>query len=385
MNIVLYDNLSRKKLQPISSTRAVGMIRMGIFTNKERWEFISGKEVFIYTENYLQKLYPEYDTEDTLMIDGAVLPNNNFIQIALKLNVNEVLADNQNNVLAFRASGKLNGIELPLNNSIKNIEGVSVIEYPCQIMQWNNLAIEFDIELIKSGENITQIIPDTVKAICPENIYIDKSANVQHCFLNASAGPIYIGKNAIVQEGAMIRGPFVLGENSLVRMGAKIYGATTIGNNCVVGGEIKNIVMQGNSNKAHDGYLGDSVVGEWCNFGAGSSNSNVKNTGGVVRVWNDDANDYLPVGQKCGLIMGDYSKVAINSAINTGSYIGVCTNVFGAGLTPKCIQNFSWGADGNNKYNLDKAITEIENWKEMKHQKLSSVEISVLKHIFDTD
>ncbi len=385
MNIVLYDNLSRKKLQPISSTRAVGMIRMGIFTNKERWEFISGKEVFIYTENYLQKLYPEYDTEDTLMIDGAVLPNNNFIQIALKLNVNEVLADNQNKVLAFRASGKLNGIELPLNNSIKNIEGVSVIEYPWQIMQWNNLAIEFDIELIKSGENITQIIPDTVKAICPENIYIDKSANVQHCFLNASAGPIYIGKNAIVQEGAMIRGPFVLGENSLVRMGAKIYGATTIGNNCVVGGEIKNIVIQGNSNKAHDGYLGDSVVGEWCNFGAGSSNSNVKNTGGVVRVWNDDANDYLPVGQKCGLIMGDYSKVAINSAINTGSYIGVCTNVFGAGLTPKRIRNFSWGADGNNKYNLDKAITEIENWKEMKHQKLSSVEISVLKHIFDTD
>ena len=384
MNVVLFDNQSRNKLKPVSTTRAVGLIKMGLFTNKERWELITGKEVFIRTEDYLHKLYSECTSIDTLFIDAAVFPKNDFVQNALSLQADEKLVNENNHLLAYRLIGDTNNTELPSNCTFKVIEGVKVLEYPWQIMQWNNIAIEFDIELIKSNENITQVIPETVKAICPENIFIDKSANVQHCFLNASAGPIYIGKNAVVQECAMIRGPFALGENSLVRMGAKIYGATTIGNNCVVGGEIKNIVMQGNSNKAHDGYLGDSVIGEWCNLGAGSTNSNVKNTGGIVKAWNDDENDYVPVGQKCGLIMGDHSKVAINSAINTGSVIGVCCNVFGAGLSPKRIRNFSWGADGNNKYNFEKAIKEIENWKEMKHQKLSTIEISVLKHIFDT-
>ncbi len=385
MNVVLFDNQNRNKLKPVSSTRAVGMIRMGLFTNKERWEYITGEEVFLLSDVILQKLYTECVNGDTLFIDASVLPVNNIVQQILKLKVNEKIVNENNHLIAYRLIRENNKTELSSLYTTTVIEGGKLLEYPWQIMQWNNVAFEFDIDLIKDKENITQDITDTVKAICPENIYIDKSANVQHCFLNASTGPIYIGKNATVQEGAMIRGPFALGENSLVRMGAKIYGATTIGNNCVVGGEIKNVVMQGNSNKAHDGYLGDSVIGEWCNFGAGSTNSNVKNTGGIVKVWNDDSNDYLPVGQKCGLIMGDHSKVAINSAINTGTVIGVCCNVFGIGLSPKRIRNFSWGGDGNTKYDFNKAIKEIENWKEMKHQKLTSKEITVLKHIFDTD
>jgi len=385
MNVVLFDKKSRNNLKPISSTRAVGIIRMGLFTNKERWELITGKEAYLITVDYLQELYSKWISIDTLFVDASVLPDVGFVQQALLLQVNEKLVDKNNSLLAYRLLGNNNNAEILSGYTANVFEGVKILEYPWQIMQWNNLAIEFDIELIKVKENITQIIPETVTAISPEHIYIDKSANVQHCFLNASTGPIYIGKNATIQEGAMIRGPFALGENSLVRMGAKIYGATSIGNNCVVGGEIKNIVMQGNSNKAHDGYLGDSVVGEWCNFGAGSTNSNVKNTGGIVKVWNDEANEFIPVGQKCGLIMGDHSKVAINRAINTGSVIGICCNVFGAGLTPKRIPNFSWGADGNNKYDFDKAIKEIGNWKDMKHQKLTSAEISVLKHIFDTE
>ncbi len=385
MNVVLFDNQNRNKLKPVTSTRALGMIRMGLFTNKERWELITGNEVFLLTDAYLQRLYAECISKDTLFIDATVLPDKDIVLNILNLQENERLISENNQLIAYRVLGEINNNELPTNSSTKVIEGVKALEYPWQIMQWNNLVFDFDIDLIKADENITQVIPDTVKSICPENIYIDKTANVQHCYLNASTGPIYIGKNASVQEGAMIRGSFALGENSLVRMGAKIYGATTIGNNCVVGGEIKNVVMQGNSNKAHDGYLGDSVIGEWCNFGAGSSNSNVKNTGGIVKVWNDDTNDYMPVGQKCGLIMGDHSKVAINSAINTGSVIGVCCNVFGAGLSPKRIKDYCWGADGNTKYDFNKAIKEIENWKEMKHQKLSSAEISVLRHIFDAD
>ena len=163
-------------------------------------------------------------------------------------------------------------------------------------------------------------------------------------------------------------------------MGSKIYGATTFGPNCLGGGEIKNIVMQGNSNKAHDGYLGDSVIGEWCNFGAGTSNSNVKNTGGTVRQWNEGVNEFIDAGQKCGLIMGDYSRVAINSRINTGSVIGVSCNVFGTGLLPKVIKDFSWGL--KDKYIFEKAVADINNWKKMKHQHLSQEEIEVLRYIF---
>jgi hypothetical protein len=166
-------------------------------------------------------------------------------------------------------------------------------------------------------------------------------------------------------------------------MGSKIYGATTIGPNCVGGGEIKNVLFLGNSNKVHDGYLGDSVIGEWCNFGAGTSNSNVKNTGGGVKIWNEAEGDFINAGQKCGLIMGDYSRAAINSSINTGSVIGVCCNVFGEGLLPKHLPNFSWGI--SNKYLFDKALLDIGNWKAMKHKQLSKEEIEMLKHIFENE
>src|SRR5204863_3570859 len=155
-----------------------------------------------------------------------------------------------------------------------------------------------------------------------------KGAKVEHSMLNASNGPIYVGKNAEVMEGCMIRGPFALGQNAVLKMGSKVYGATSIGPSCAVAGEIKNSVLFGYSNKAHDGYLGDSVIGEWCNLGAGTSNSNLKNTAGIVKVWVDSKDDYLPVGVKCGLLMGDYSRSAINTSFNTGTVVGVCCNVF---------------------------------------------------------
>ena len=165
-------------------------------------------------------------------------------------------------------------------------------------------------------------------------------------------------------------------------MGSKVYGATTLGPNCVGGGEIKNVVMLGNSNKAHDGYLGDSVIGEWCNFGAGSSNSNVKNTGGNVHLWNEGLNTFVDAGQKCGVIMGDYSRAAINSSINTGSVIGICCNVFGEGLLPKVIKDFSWGLKDN--YIFEKALSDIGNWKKMKHQVVSSEEVAILDRLYKT-
>ena len=385
MQIILFDNIHTKQLSPLTTTRAVAMLRMGLFTGKERWELISDKEVFIHTRPYLQPLYNEFAAMDAVWIDAAVLPDNNFISLVEKLSINEALLDEKQNCIAFRTDHYFNNFKEEYAEYIqtsKVAKGVKTLEYPWQIMQWNDFAIRADIELIKKKNIKYQPIPATTTAICSENIFIEEGADVQYAFLNASTGSDYIKKNATVQEGAFIRGPFVLGENSLVRMGAKIYGATSIGDNCVVGGEIKNIVMTGNSNKAHDGYLGDSVIGEWCNFGAGSSNSNVKNTGGIVNVWNDDADGYIPVAQKCGLIMGDYSKTAINSSINTGSVIGICCNVFGAGLLPKHIKNFSWGAGGNTKYDFEKALKEIENWKQMKQNRLSSCDVDVLRHIF---
>src|SRR5215467_11739207 len=211
-------------------------------------------------------------------------------------------------------------------------------------------------------ENRTsQPIPESVQFLNKTAIFIEPGAVLNHCILNASTGPIYIGKNSTIMEGAVIRGPFALCEGAVVKMGAKIYGATTIGPYSVVGGEIKNSVIQGYSNKAHDGYLGDSVIGEWCNLGAGTSNSNVKNNAGEVTVWNPATKGYIVAGNKCGLFMGDYSRSAINTSFNTGTVVGVSCNVFADGLSPKHIPSFSWGVKGE-RYEFDKAIRDIANW-----------------------
>jgi UDP-N-acetylglucosamine diphosphorylase/glucosamine-1-phosphate N-acetyltransferase len=199
--------------------------------------------------------------------------------------------------------------------------------------------------------------------------------------LNASTGPIYIGKNAEVMEGCMIRGPFSLGEGSVLKMGSKVYGATSIGPHCIVGGEVKNSVLFGYSNKAHDGYLGDSVIGEWCNLGAGTSNSNLKNNAGEVKIWTPRGQ--VNAGHKCGLLMGDYSRSMINTSFNTGTVVGVCCNVFGSGLTPKYLPSFSWGNDGIDRYEFQRALTDIESWKKLKGKKISKKEKSILKHIFE--
>ena len=205
---------------------------------------------------------------------------------------------------------------------------------------------------------------------------------MEHCIINASTGPVYIGRNAEVMEGCVIRGPFAMGEKSCLKMGAKVYGATTLGPACVAGGEIKNSVMFGFSNKAHDGYLGDSVIGEWCNMGAGTTNSNIKNNAGPVRIWTPAGE--LEAGKKCGVMMGDYSRTAVNTSINTGTVIGVCVNVFGSGLTPKHIPNFSWGSEGVKRYEFEKAIADIAEWKKLKGQDVTEEEKSILKYVYES-
>jgi UDP-N-acetylglucosamine diphosphorylase/glucosamine-1-phosphate N-acetyltransferase len=254
------------------------------------------------------------------------------------------------------------------------------VKFSWEIFQLNKWAIDQDFELLTRGRKSQKISP-TNRTTKAASIFIEKGAKVEHCFLNASDGPIYIGRDAVVMEGSMLYGPVAVCDGAFVKMGSKIYGATTIGPRCTAGGEIKNSVFFGYSNKAHDGYVGDSVIGEWCNMGAGTSNSNIKNNASAIMLWTP--NGPVNVGLKCGVLMGDYSRTAINTSINTGTVIGVCCNIFGNGLTPKYIPCFSWGSDGVERYEFKKALSDIQNWKQLKAQSLSENERIILKHIFE--
>jgi UDP-N-acetylglucosamine diphosphorylase/glucosamine-1-phosphate N-acetyltransferase len=259
-------------------------------------------------------------------------------------------------------------------------EPIHTIRYPWDIFQGNDWSIRQDFDLL-TRKRKSKPISKTNRVTKPSQVFIEKGVKMENCTINASTGPVYIGAHAEVMDGSVIRGPFAMGEYSCLKMGAKVYGATTLGPYSIVGGEIKNSVLFGYSNKAHDGYLGDSVIGEWCNLGAGSSNSNLKNTASDVRVWTPHG--LVSAGKKCGVMMGDYSRTAVNTTINTGTVIGVCCNVFGSGLTPKYIPSFSWGSEGLARYSLEKVLPDNENWKQLKGQTLSDNEKSILTYIFD--
>ena len=243
----------------------------------------------------------------------------------------------------------------------------------------NNAATIVRDVAIKQINKATLELNSSSKIIHPYNIFVEEGAILENCILNASEGPIYIAKNCKIMDGAILRGPIFINEGSIVKMGATIYGGTSIGKNCVVGGEIKNSIINNFSNKAHHGYLGDSIIGKWCNLGAGTSTSNVKNNGSDVML--QLANAELNAGNKFGLLMGDYSRSAINTSFNTGTVVGTCCNIFTEGLTPKYIPNFSWGCKGE-RYELPKAFTDIENWKIMKGETLSKEERELLKNLY---
>ena len=384
MNIVLFDTETRKKLFPLTLTRAIADLRMGILTMKERWEKMTGFEAFVLTEPYLQPSYKKFPAGEYIFIDACIIPTAGLVRNILGLKINEAYKD-ESGFIAGRFIIEEAVTANTVSSLVKNVSSLSLVKrlsFPIELFQWNHEMIELDFALLTKGK-ISNNTNDTVHVSTPSKVFIEDGATINHSILNASTGPIYIGKNATIMEGCFIRGPFTLGEGAVLKMGTKIYGATTIGPYCMGGGEIKNSIITGYSNKAHDGYLGDSVIGEWCNMGAGTSNSNLKNTGGEVALWNYYANAFLPSGNKCGVIMGDYSRTAINSSINTASVIGVSSNVFGAGLLPKFIPDFTWGCSSENRYEFEKAIKDIDNWKKMKNKTISAQETQVLKHIFE--
>lgn len=339
MNIVLDDIECREDLYPFTLTRSAADIRIGILTIREKWEKLLNKKIHTISEVL----------ENDLDQGGIIIPAN--------------IIPSRKSVKSFKTKGK--------------IDGHLTIRYPWNIFRFNDTAIRNDFELISRKRKSKKI--SSTNSITGKDIFIEEGASVKHSILNADCGPIYIGKNAEVMEGCTIRGPFAMCEGSVLKMGSKVYGATTLGPYCIGGGEIKNSVFFGYSNKAHDGYLGDSVIGEWCNLGAGTSNSNIKNTAGQVKVWNASTNEYVSAGLKCGLLMGDYSRSAINTSFNTGTIVGIACNIFCNDFPPTFIDNFSWGTEN---YQLEKAFEHIASWKKLKRQSLSTEEKKQLTVIY---
>ena len=382
MRYILVDIPDRENFYPFTLTRTLADCRVGIFTFKERWELFTKEEVGVFTVNYLQKLYPdqpELNSDKSLFfINITCIPTKELMQQIDQLKEGEKLISASGKWIATCSKERsLANILMAIYKPI-NYPNAQFFNDPIHLLQLHAHFIKHDFEWVKSNKKSISL-DVTNKVIHPENVFIEEGATVLCSNLNASEGPIYIGKEALVMEGTSIRGPFVLGQKAVVKMNTSIYGSTTVGPCCIAGGEIKNSILMGYSNKGHDGYLGDSIIGYWCNLGAGTSNSNIKNTAGPIQMWNESKQIWDTIGQKMGMLVGDYSRFAIQSSINTGSYIGVSANIFGNGLLPKNIPNFTWGVTPG--YQFEKVIEDIQNWKKLKGLSITKEEQEILAHL----
>jgi UDP-N-acetylglucosamine diphosphorylase/glucosamine-1-phosphate N-acetyltransferase len=364
------------------------MIRIGILTIKEKWEMMLGATCFDHTVEYLRSKFPLPSSNGScLMINGGILPTTNIIKEIKALKQSEALFAGKTLVAVFTP-------EIPLNkfpserehySLIKEvIENPLAISNPWDIFQMNGEAIERDFELLTRGKKSLPI-PSSNRVIHPEKVFIEEGAIVECSVLNAQTGPIYIGKDAEVMEGSLIRGPVALCEHATLKMGAKIYGPTTIGPHSKVGGEVSNCVIFGYSNKGHDGFIGNTVIGEWCNLGADTNTSNLKNNYINVKLWNYVKKGFVDTGlQFCGLVMGDHSKCGINTMFNTGTVVGVSANIFGDGFPRNFIPSFSWGgAQGFSVYKTSKAFETAKMVMSRRGVELSQEDMDILNHIFD--
>lgn len=342
MHYILFDGDRREALLPLTYTRPVSDIRVGILTIRHKWEKYLGGNVGFLTEDYLSEKFPLVSGADNLLIKGSVLPDAALVEAVGKLNKGEALYSGEV-LLAYRGEQVGNPRDIGHFNKVNYDKEVCEIRNTWDIFSFNGRALEQDFILLTAGRKSVPI-PESNHVVNPDRIFLEAGASVEFSMLNASGGPIYIGKDATVMGGSLIRGGFALCENGVVKMGAKIYGPTTAGPFCKIGGEINNAVLFGYSNKGHDGFLGNAVLGEWCNLGADTNNSNLKNNYARVRLWNYQSEGFDQTDlQFCGLIMGDHSKSAINTMFNTGTVVGVSCNIFAAGFPRNFIPSFHWG------------------------------------------
>ena len=360
MNIILFDNQTRAQLLPFTFTRPVAEIRVGITTIREKWEHAFQTECSFFTQDYLSELYPCKITDDNLFIAGNLLPDLQLVNAIKTLQKGEVLKDAHNGVLALRTGSFEEFTALENFKTVPYLHDIVGIYAKHHIFSFNEKVLIADFKEITKRRKSAVLSTSNQLIGNSKNLFIEKDAKIENAIINCETGPVYIGKNAQIMEGSCIRGPFALLDHAIVNMGAKIYGATTIGPYCKVGGELNNVVMFGYSNKAHDGFLGNAVIGEWCNMGAGSNASNLKNNYEKVAQWNYATQKYEDTGlQFCGLIMGDHSKCSIGSMFNTGAVIGVGCNLFGADFHRSFIPSFSTGnrRKGYSQYAIEEVLT----------------------------
>lgn len=382
MQIVFDDQGLHKALAPLTLTRPVAEIRVGILTIRETWVKMlqpnfQNLTVGYITEDYLAKKFPvDNAAEEFLLINGSIKPSKEIAATVGALTSGQTLFVN-GTFIASHGKNSSNRIDLTVNELVK-------IEKPWEIFQLNHLAIAIDFELLTAGKT-SQPLSTTNQVINPTNVFLEAGAKVECAILNASTGPIYIGKDAEIMEGSMVRGPFAMTEGAVVKMGAKIYGATTIGDHCKVGGEISNCLFQAYSNKGHDGFLGNSLVGEWCNFGADTNSSNLKNNYSPVKIYSYETKRLEQTNvQFCGVIMGDHSKTGINTMLNTATVVGVHANIFGGGFPPKFIHSFSWGGfEDSERFELEKAYEVAENMMSRRHLELSDFDKEIFNFLND--
>jgi UDP-N-acetylglucosamine diphosphorylase/glucosamine-1-phosphate N-acetyltransferase len=383
MNYILIDSEVRASLLPFTFTRPVAEIRIGILTLREKWEAYLNNKTSFKTEEYLRVKYPMILEGDNIFIDASFLPTPELVSAIQSLEPEMVLMHNDL-VLAYRSAEdiSLSGIS-SLKQKSYQIPLIRV-QNTWDIFSKNGEALQQDFDLITKGRKSAPI-SNTNRLISPENIFLEEGAKVEYSILNATEGPIYLGKDSEVMEGNMIRGGFALCERAVVKMGAKIYGPTTVGPHGKVCGEINNSVIFGNSSKGHDGYLGNSVLGEWCNIGADSNNSNLKNNYAKVRLWNYATERFEQTGlQFCGLMMGDHSKTAINTMFNTGTVIGVNCNIYVPGFPRNFVPSFSWGgASGFTTYQTAKAFEAAEVMMARRGRIFDEKEAAIMEHVFE--
>lgn len=390
MNVILFDDtLLRKQLLPLTFTRPIAALRCGILTLAEKWQHLMPNATISYlTEEYLQQKFSLRLDDDNLFVNGALCPTEAIIRAIKELVSGESLVQGST-LLAFRAPRA--AAQHYKNNSFAPAqkkewqEPVTLLEHPWSIFKVNGEQIRSDFTMITRGRSSAGINDIHTRTYNEENIFVEEGAKIRAAILNAENGPIYIGKDAQVHEGAIIKGPFALCNNSNVNTGGKMRGDTTIGPFSKVGGEVSNSVIQSHSNKGHEGFLGNSVLGEWCNLGADTNNSNLKNNYANVKIWSYVKEGFLDTGlQFCGLIMGDHSKCGINTMFNTGTVVGVSANIFGDGFPRNFIPSYSWGgAAGFTTYKLSTAMETSQRVLERRSLQLDEIDRSILQHIFE--
>ncbi len=382
MNVVLSDGDYRQALLPFTYTRPIAEIRIGMTTIKEKWEHWLDTDVSVFTEAYLSDKFSLQVTDDNLVIHAPFLPNAAFVKAVQGLNPNEALVK-ENEVLAYRTTST----EIAFKEGYTQVSydgELTSVKHTWDIFSKNDMVLKADFAVLTKGRK-SQPISDTNTVIGAENIFLEEGASVECSILNATTGPIYIGKHAQIMEGCIIRGGLALGEHAVVKMGAKLYGANTFGPYCKVGGEVNNSVLFAYSNKGHEGFLGNSVLGEWCNLGADTNTSNLKNNYAPVRLWDYKTEGFAKTGlQFCGLMMGDHSKCGINTMFNTGTMVGVSANIFGSGFPRNFIPSYSWGgASGFTTYRTNKAFETATAMMRRRSIEFDTKEQAILEHVFE--